>query len=1172
MLILFHYLGFCLYQFLRNRKRIKFLESIEKRKLSLLDNTEVVKDLENNLKFEPPVFRQRYGKVFEILLDERWRKQIKKLCDFGCAEFGLFIFLKRLSSLNNIFCIDIEECTLRENIGRIHPLTVEYLRRRESPLQISVFAGSVADPDYRLECTDAVVAIELIEHLYPDALDAFPYNIFAFVEPKLVIITTPNSDFNILFSSDPKRMRHYDHKFEWNREQFQDWANNIVTRFPDYTVTFSGIGEGPAGTEILGECSQMAVFVRMDMLDDSYISVSYSSPCICDSNSPCKGLTELAKMLCTCTCMLCCPNFSHGVCTYMSFSKHISDFEIQENDEANPSYGIYYKFIEKVDYPFYCDDRTEEQKMIDEFRYRINTFGHFRGRFFVEERNRSEIPLVDLIYGPDSCFISQSELSKLLTKYDYKIEECIIQETGQLENCVIYEPVMEKYSSSSEASGYESDIPMYQPNDESLSDWDDWDEPYIKEESNENFESSTELISSEVSPPENQSDVEEQNNQSQTVMDAGYQNSSCNDLPKTCSREQNYAFGQALSCEDLTSKNRKIRFSNTVDKKSFTFPEINESNQFQKIVEIRPGRTFMNNFLNPRAERVDKSGEIDWCSEPGPSSAIHVPQIKKKILKNSSSENLVTAKSISDSIVENVFSTLEKKSESSKVVTNQVPEENSFPLAVENERKIEEPATSDVIRRETRTKSPTGVKEKSSDVLMDSNHQNSSPPNTLPENSEETDFFEETSTTPKLSSEDNKIYLKKLVNLEKSIFVPLATSSHQKIKTDPNRINELDKFSNILPGRTFFNHFLSPQGHISRKSVMRDRDRDSSPGPSNLLGKKRKKTKKGGSFTDVEDYSPMDDIKSITNCIVENSLNKLNIVEIEKIKDDVIEFNIPPEWALVPFANIQEPVMENFPGNSGRDIEGNPNNGTESNGRDTENGNIELNGRSVENEAPNVEDRHNSGHPTSLFTEFANEGIPSTSQQLENQVARASREALFDPNSVQDLLEDFEIPAPLQEAVDILDVGNNVVLLGIRSIASNINPQENGFPHWLLQIMGTQAVPDGSITSTSSDEPHYYCQGDGLGVHPSITAVEVEDEEDEETTSSNNTDFAEVDQGVSSQQDMSSLPEDSQGNTESQEFPEETDDGLRMETTEQTEYFDTVSSSSDTGIDSSKST
>nr|XP_023022135.1 uncharacterized protein LOC111510441 isoform X7 [Leptinotarsa decemlineata] len=944
MLILFHYLGFCLYQFLRNRKRIKFLESIEKRKLSLLDNTEVVKDLENNLKFEPPVFRQRYGKVFEILLDERWRKQIKKLCDFGCAEFGLFIFLKRLSSLNNIFCIDIEECTLRENIGRIHPLTVEYLRRRESPLQISVFAGSVADPDYRLECTDAVVAIELIEHLYPDALDAFPYNIFAFVEPKLVIITTPNSDFNILFSSDPKRMRHYDHKFEWNREQFQDWANNIVTRFPDYTVTFSGIGEGPAGTEILGECSQMAVFVRMDMLDDSYISVSYSSPCICDSNSPCKGLTELAKMLCTCTCMLCCPNFSHGVCTYMSFSKHISDFEIQENDEANPSYGIYYKFIEKVDYPFYCDDRTEEQKMIDEFRYRINTFGHFRGRFFVEERNRSEIPLVDLIYGPDSCFISQSELSKLLTKYDYKIEECIIQETGQLENCVIYEPVMEKYSSSSEASGYESDIPMYQPNDESLSDWDDWDEPYIKEESNENFESSTELISSEVSPPENQSDVEEQNNQSQTVMDAGYQNSSCNDLPKTCSREQNYAFGQALSCEDLTSKNRKIRFSNTVDKKSFTFPEINESNQFQKIVEIRPGRTFMNNFLNPRAERVDKSGEIDWCSEPGPSSAIHVPQIKKKILKNSSSENLVTAKSISDSIVENVFSTLEKKSESSKVVTNQVPEENSFPLAVENERKIE----------------------------------------------------------------------------------------------------------------------------------------------------------------------------------------------------------------------------------------GNPNNGTESNGRDTENGNIELNGRSVENEAPNVEDRHNSGHPTSLFTEFANEGIPSTSQQLENQVARASREALFDPNSVQDLLEDFEIPAPLQEAVDILDVGNNVVLLGIRSIASNINPQvlsvENGFPHWLLQIMGTQAVPDGSITSTSSDEPHYYCQGDGLGVHPSITAVEVEDEEDEETTSSNNTDFAEVDQGVSSQQDMSSLPEDSQGNTESQEFPEETDDGLRMETTEQTEYFDTVSSSSDTGIDSSKST
>lgn len=61
-----------------------------------------------------------------------------------------------------------------------------------------------------------------IEHLYPDVLDAFPYNIFCYVHPKLVIVTTPNAEFNILFK-DFKKFRHYDHKFEWTREQFQDW-------------------------------------------------------------------------------------------------------------------------------------------------------------------------------------------------------------------------------------------------------------------------------------------------------------------------------------------------------------------------------------------------------------------------------------------------------------------------------------------------------------------------------------------------------------------------------------------------------------------------------------------------------------------------------------------------------------------------------------------------------------------------------------------------------------------------------------------------------------------------------------------------------------------------------------------------------------------------------------
>jgi hypothetical protein len=61
-----------------------------------------------------------------------------------------------------------------------------------------------------------------VEHLYPESLNMLPYNIFGFIRPKVAIITTPNADFNVLFKNISK-FRHADHKFEWTRQQFQDW-------------------------------------------------------------------------------------------------------------------------------------------------------------------------------------------------------------------------------------------------------------------------------------------------------------------------------------------------------------------------------------------------------------------------------------------------------------------------------------------------------------------------------------------------------------------------------------------------------------------------------------------------------------------------------------------------------------------------------------------------------------------------------------------------------------------------------------------------------------------------------------------------------------------------------------------------------------------------------------
>ncbi|KAG5874738.1 hypothetical protein JTB14_011979 [Gonioctena quinquepunctata] len=1115
MLILFHCLSFLIYQLLRHRKRIKLLETIEKNKENSLPELGEL-DLENTIKFDPPVFRQRYGKIYETLLDERWRTKIKKLCDFGCAEFGLFVFIKRLSSLNEIFCIDIDEDTLRYHSRKIQPLTIEYLKRREEPLQVTVFAGSVADPDYRLRDTDAVVAIELVEHLYPDVLDAFPYNVFCFIEPKIAIVTTPNADFNVLFSSDSKRMRHYDHKFEWDRAQFEEWATNIVSRFPDYTVSFSGIGEGPSGTEHLGGCSQMAVFVRKDLLHNSYVSKSCSSRCFCDNESFCKGVTASTKMSCNCVCALCSPNKSVGVCTYYSYSKQIIDYEIQGNQEDNPSYDIYYKLIEKVDFPFERDDRTEEQKMIEEF-----------------QRNRSEIPLTDLLYGPDGAFITESELSHLLTRHGYCIEKCIIQETGQLESCVVYEPEMEEFSGSSEAS--------------------DWDDPYIEKESDENYESSAEISSPKVTEAETSNSSESQSRKdknkkpSNPLIDSGYQKS-CYISPKTSVDSEETDVFEEITGSPHSTRGFKKKSVNSEKPTSVSMLSSSDSGkggissrrieELDKIDDIPTSRAFLNNFLNPMAQYIKNPKVKNRDNLAGPSN--FVPENKKKGYG-------LAPKPIDDGVPGLVLAVgnLHKNGRNEDLRSSEIS-----PVEIESMIK---------------TIPLMGVP-----IYKNSSADDT--PQFPVEDLEETDAFESITTTPKLSSEDNKVHLKKLTNLDKNAFAPITTlPTHGKFKLDTNRINELDKFHNIPPGRTFFNHFLGPPHcHLNKKSTVRDRD--CLPGPSNVAPKKRRRVKKAGSLTDLDDLSPVDDMKSLTNCIVENSLNKLNIQEAEKSKDDLIEFNSEPKPVPIPMVEVQEDVINVVPSMEIEEVEDEK----IENGLETEN--LGAN-KEIFPTQPDLDDSVHRAYPLEfedpdMFSERRTdeEMASSSGQQTESQIAHASREALFDPNSVQDLLEDFEIPPPMQEAVDILGLGSNVILLGIHSMA-NVLSVENGFPHWLLQILGTQVVQEGSVTSANSEEPHYYCQGDGLGVHPSILAVEVEEEEDEDTTdsSNNSVDFAEVDQGVSTQ-DMTSLPDDPPTIAETQDISQETEDGgLRNEASEQTEYFDTVSSSSDTGLGTSTS-
>jgi len=236
-------------------------------------------DLHEKRFFNEPLYCQRYQFVMDLLAQDRWKRHLRRLVDVGANDCS-FLFRLRNSGgmryMREVIALDVDQDELIYGGQRTVSLMSASLYRDQKrpfyPCDVYHMAGSIADKDVRLKAVDAVVAIEIIEHLSPTDLERFPQTVFGHMRPKVAVITTPNSDFNVLFGpSFEGPFRHWDHKFEFTRDQFQNWAKNIIRRYPDYDVEFDGVGFAPAGDgkdlasrEHLGPCSQIAVFLRKD--------------------------------------------------------------------------------------------------------------------------------------------------------------------------------------------------------------------------------------------------------------------------------------------------------------------------------------------------------------------------------------------------------------------------------------------------------------------------------------------------------------------------------------------------------------------------------------------------------------------------------------------------------------------------------------------------------------------------------------------------------------------------------------------------------------------------------------------------------------------------------------------------------------------------------------------
>ncbi|HYV09790.1 MAG TPA: 3' terminal RNA ribose 2'-O-methyltransferase Hen1 [Pyrinomonadaceae bacterium] len=179
----------------------------------------------------------------------------KRVLDLGCGEGKLLRVLLDDRSFEEIVGVDVSHRALRIAHER---LRVERLPARQRE-RIKLMQGSLMYRDQRLAGFDAAAVVEVIEHLDQPRLAAFERVLFEFAKPSAVVLTTPNVEYNPRFESLPAGMfRHKDHRFEWTRAQFGQWAQKIGERY-GYAVRFLSVGMEDAE---VGAPTQMAVFER----------------------------------------------------------------------------------------------------------------------------------------------------------------------------------------------------------------------------------------------------------------------------------------------------------------------------------------------------------------------------------------------------------------------------------------------------------------------------------------------------------------------------------------------------------------------------------------------------------------------------------------------------------------------------------------------------------------------------------------------------------------------------------------------------------------------------------------------------------------------------------------------------------------------------------------------
>lgn len=193
----------------------------------------------------------RYQRVVTIVKNLPHRESI---VDFGAGEGKLSVRLGFIPGVKEILAV---EPTEKEQLRAIKRF--EEAGRKENFTSPAPIWGSLFYYDEQLRDKDVMILNEVIEHIDESRLPKVMDTILGSYKPKVLIITTPNVEYNRVYQMEDEEVRHKDHRFEWSRAEFSEWTHTLTGNYA-YEAQLEGIGEEAEG---YGHPSQIAIFTRL---------------------------------------------------------------------------------------------------------------------------------------------------------------------------------------------------------------------------------------------------------------------------------------------------------------------------------------------------------------------------------------------------------------------------------------------------------------------------------------------------------------------------------------------------------------------------------------------------------------------------------------------------------------------------------------------------------------------------------------------------------------------------------------------------------------------------------------------------------------------------------------------------------------------------------------------